>query len=43
MIRPQVKPVSRLERSQEHLMAFYHHGYDLMGREYDRLMQYLEK
>lgn len=43
MIRPQVKPVSRLERSQEHLMAFYHHGYDLMEREYDRLMEYLEK
>ena len=43
VIRPQVKPVSRLERSQEHLMAFYHHGYDLMEREYDRLMEYLEK
>ena len=24
-------------------MAFYHHGYDLMEREYDRLMEYLEK
>lgn len=43
VLRPQVKPVSRLERSQEHLMAFYHHGYDLMEREYDRLMEYLEK
>lgn len=43
VIRPQVKPVSRLERSQEQLTAFYHHGYDLMEREYDRLMEYLEK
>lgn len=43
VIRPQVKPVSRLERSPEELMAFYHHGCDLMQKEYDRLMEYLEK
>ena len=43
VIRPQEKPETRLERSQEHLMAFYHHGYDLMEREYDRLLEYLEK
>ncbi|MDO4598897.1 MAG: patatin family protein [[Ruminococcus] gnavus] len=43
VIRPQVRPVSRLERSPEELMAFYHHGCDLMQKEYDRLMEYLEK
>ena len=43
VIRPQVKPVSRLERNTETLHAFYEHGYKLMDRKLDALMEYLEK
>ena len=43
VIRPQVKPVSRLERNTETLHAFYEHGYKLMERKFDDLMEYLEK
>ena len=43
IIRPQVKPVSRLERNMETLHAFYEHGYKLMERKLDDLMEYLEK
>lgn len=42
VLRPQVKTVSRLERNGEILTGFYEHGYNLMAREYDRLMKYLE-
>lgn len=42
VLRPQMKPVSRLERNTETLMEFYHHGHDLMEQEYARLKQYLE-
>lgn len=43
VIRPQVKPVSRLERNVETLHSFYEHGYKLMERKLDALMEYLEK
>ncbi len=43
VIRPQVKPVSRLERNRETLHAFYEHGYKLMERKQDALMEYLGK
>lgn len=43
ILRPQVKPVSRLERNKETLHAFYEHGYSYMGRRMDDLMKYLEK
>lgn len=43
VLRPQVKTVSRLERNAEILTGFYEHGYHLMGREYDRLTEYLER
>lgn len=43
VLRPQVKPVSRLERDTETLQAFYDHGYHLMERELDRLMKFLEE
>ena len=39
VIRPQVKPVSRLERNTETLHAFYEHGYKLMDRKLDALME----
>lgn len=43
VLRPQVKPVARLERNKETLMAFYEHGYKLMERKMDDLLAYLEK
>ena len=43
ILRPQVKPVSRLERNKETLYAFYEHGYKYMERRYDDLLAYLEK
>ena len=43
VLRPRVKPVSRLERNAETVKAFYDHGYQLMESELDRLMKYLEE
>lgn len=43
VLRPQIKPVSRLEKDYDALMNFYDHGYHLMKREYDALMEYLNK
>lgn len=42
VLRPQVKPVSRMERDADTLMEFYNHGYELMKQEYDRLQEYLQ-
>lgn len=43
VIRPRMKPVSRLEKDYDKLMAFYHHGYHVMEKELDAMMTYLEK
>lgn len=43
ILRPQVKPVSRLGRNKETLHAFYEHGYKYTERKFDDLMEYLEK
>lgn len=43
IIRPLVRPVSRLERNKEALQAFYDHGYRLMEKKIEDLMEYLEK
>lgn len=43
VLRPQVKPVSRIERDTDTLMGFYTHGYELMEKEYGRLQEYLQK
>ena len=43
ILRPQVKPVSRLERNKETLHAFYEHGYKYTERKFDDLMEYSEK
>lgn len=43
VIRPHMKPVSRLEKDYEKLLTFYHHGYRMMGLQYDSLMGYLER
>lgn len=42
VIRPQIKPVSRLERNKETLQAFYEHGYQYMERRLDDLKAYLD-
>lgn len=42
VLRPLIPPVSRLEKDYNMLVNFYEHGYCLMKREYDRLMEYLE-
>ena len=41
VIRPQVKPVSRLERNKESLEAFYEHGYHYMEERMDDLRAFL--
>lgn len=41
IIRPTVKPVSRLERDKETLLSFYEHGYHLGERKMEKLMAYL--
>lgn len=43
VLRPLIPTVSRLEKDYDMLMNFYEHGYCLMKREYERLMEYLEK
>ena len=43
ILRPLVKPVSRLERNREMLYAFYEHGCQCMEKKMDELMAYLEK
>lgn len=42
VIRPLVKPVSRMERDADTLQGFYEHGYELMKQEYERLQKYME-
>lgn len=41
VLRPGVKPVSRLEKDNEKLRAFYDHGYHRMEEMLPQLMQYL--
>lgn len=43
VLRPEIKPVSRMERNVDTLTAFYRHGYELMKRETGHLLGYLEK
>lgn len=43
VLRPEMKPVSKLEKDYDKLMAFYDHGYEMMKRELPRLKAYLEK
>lgn len=42
VLRPQIKPVSRLERNAETLQAFYEHGYHYTERKFDEMIKYLE-
>lgn len=43
VIRPEIPTISRTERKREKLMEFYRHGYIQMMKQYDGLIQYLEK
>ena len=43
VIRPLVPTLSRLERDETALTAFYQHGYNLMKRQREALQRYLEK
>lgn len=42
VLRPGIKPVSRLEKDAKKLQAFYDHGYHRMEEMLPQLMQYLE-
>lgn len=42
VLRPEHKPVSRLEKNYDTLMRFYEHGYELMEKQYDALRSYLK-
>ena len=41
VIRPEMQPVSRLEKNISRLQAFYEHGREVMRGQYDDLMKYL--
>ena len=41
VLRPQMKPVSRLEKDQDKLAAFYEHGYTLMREMLPDMLEYL--
>ena len=43
VLRPHVKPVSRLEQHPDVLHAFYEHGYHLMERKTEEMLKYLEQ
>ena len=43
VLRPHVKPVSRLEQHPDVLHAFYEHGYHLMERKTEEMPKYLEQ
>ncbi len=41
VLRPQIKPVSRMETDSEKLLELYQHGYEMMEKEFERLKAYL--
>lgn len=43
VIRPEIKPVARLERDTGRLEEFYQHGYDLMEEEFQRMKWFLTR
>lgn len=43
VLRPLIPPVSRLEKNTDTLMNFYNHGYQLMEKEFENLLTYLNK
>ena len=43
VLRPAIKPVSRLEKDKNKLQAFYRHGYEQMEARLPQLLDYLDK
>ena len=43
VIRPQVKLIGQMERNKQQMEKFYGHGYHLMEKEFEGLMEYLER
>ena len=43
VLRPQIPPVSRLERDAGRMEEFYQHGYDLMEKRFGELEEFLER
>ncbi|MDD3339178.1 MAG: patatin family protein [Lachnospiraceae bacterium] len=43
VVRPMIRPVSRMEHNPDTLTRFYDHGYEQMEKQYDSMMEYLEK
>lgn len=43
VLRPQIKPVSRMEKDYDKLVEFYDHGYEVMKDNLDMMKAYLEK
>lgn len=43
VIRPEIELISRIERDMDKLTGFYRHGYEQMDRQYQALIEYLEK
>ena len=43
MIRPEMKAIGRIERDEKVLEDFYQNGYDVMKKEYGRLLNYMEE
>lgn len=41
VLRPQIKPVSRMETDSEKLLELYQHGYEMMEKEFEHLKAYL--
>lgn len=41
ILRPTVRPISRMERDVSQMQMFYDHGYAQMERQYERLQEYL--
>ncbi|NCC42471.1 MAG: patatin family protein [Clostridia bacterium] len=43
VIRPEIKPVGRIERDLDRLEEFYQHGYDKMEEEFERMKWFLNR
>ncbi|MCI7812649.1 MAG: patatin family protein [Lachnospiraceae bacterium] len=43
VIRPEMKAIGRIERDEKVLEDFYQNGYDVMKKEYGRLLNYMEE
>lgn len=42
VLRPEVKPIKRMEKNYDTLMEFYDHGYTVMKQQFSRLKDFME-